>query len=42
MIEMRKHLASYTKGLPNSSKIRTELFKVKTADEARKLFGELN
>ncbi len=31
--EMRKHLGWYTKGLPNSSKIRVELFEIKNKNE---------
>lgn len=31
--EIRKHLGWYTKGLPNSAKIRAELFKLKNKDE---------
>lgn len=38
MVEMRKHLAAYTKGLPNASKLRQEIFKVTTPEEARAVF----
>ena len=33
--ELRKHLGWYTKGLPNSAKIRVELFRLKNKDEIR-------
>ncbi|UCE04960.1 MAG: tRNA dihydrouridine synthase DusB [bacterium] len=33
--EIRKHLGWYTKGLPNSAKIRAELFRLKNKDEIK-------
>jgi tRNA-dihydrouridine synthase B len=33
--ELRKHLGWYTKGLPDSAKIRAELFRLKNKDEIR-------
>jgi tRNA-dihydrouridine synthase B len=37
MIEFRKHLGWYTKGLPNGRVLRQELFEVSTLEEARLL-----
>ena len=38
IIEMRKHLAAYTKGLPDSAALRKKIFEVSTPEEARELF----
>ena len=37
IIEMRKHLAWYVKGLPRAKKIREELVKVKTLEEVQRI-----
>jgi tRNA-dihydrouridine synthase len=37
MIEFRKHLGWYTKGLPNGRYLRQELFEVRRLDEAERL-----
>ncbi|MGQ0561674.1 MAG: tRNA dihydrouridine synthase DusB [Gemmatimonadota bacterium] len=37
MIEFRKHLGWYTKGLPDGKKLREELFRVRTLEEAQVL-----
>jgi nifR3 family TIM-barrel protein len=37
IIEMRKHLAWYVKGLPRAKKIREELMKVKTLEEVQRI-----
>lgn len=37
IIEMRKHLAWYVKGLPRAKKIREELVKVKTLEEIQRI-----
>jgi tRNA-dihydrouridine synthase B len=37
MVEFRKHLGWYTKGLPNGRTLRTELFAVTRLDEAERL-----
>lgn len=35
MLEFRKHLGWYTKGLPDGRRLRQELFQVRTLEEAR-------
>ena len=35
MVEFRKHLGWYTKGLPDGKRLREELFRVRSLDEAR-------
>jgi tRNA-dihydrouridine synthase B len=40
MIEFRKHLGWYTKGLPDGKTLRQELFQVRTLVEAQELLGE--
>lgn len=37
MLEFRKHLGWYTKGLPDGKRLREELFKVRALSEAREL-----
>lgn len=37
MLEFRKHLGWYTKGLPDGKRLREELFRVRALDEARVL-----
>ncbi len=37
MLEMRKHLAAYVKGLPGAREIREQLVRVETLDEALKI-----
>lgn len=40
IIEMRKHLAAYTKGLPDSSSLRNKIFHVTTPEDACNLFAD--
>lgn len=35
MLDIRKHLASYIKGMPNAAKLRSELVRVESLDELR-------
>ncbi len=35
MLEFRKHLGWYTKGLPNGRTLRQDLFQVETLEQAR-------
>ena len=37
MIDFRKHLGWYTKGLPEGRRLRTELFQVRSLDEVETL-----
>src|SRR5690606_22591105 len=39
IIDFRKHLGWYTKGLPDGRKLRTELFQVETLEEVEALLG---
>lgn len=39
MLEMRKHLAAYIKGLPGARELREKLVRVETLEEARGLLG---
>lgn len=41
MLEMRKHLAWYVKGIPGASEFRQKLIKVETREEAMKLLTEV-
>ena len=41
MLEMRKHLAWYTAGLPGSSRLRNEMNNMQTIEELRELVGRL-
>lgn len=38
--EMRKHAAWYLKGMPGSTRVKTEIFKLNTSDEVRKILIE--
>jgi len=40
MIEFRKHLGWYTKGLPHASELRKRLFQVESITEAEGIFGD--
>ncbi len=40
LVEMRKHLCWYTKGLPESADLRKDLTKVETMDNIKKVFNE--
>ncbi len=40
LLEMRKHVAWYLHGLPGAARIRTEIFKTQSIDEAKKLLSE--
>jgi len=40
MLEMRKHLASYVKGIEGARELRAQLVRVETLAEAEKLLGE--
>ncbi len=38
--EARKHIAWYIKGLPNASRVKSEIFKISDADSARRVLTE--
>jgi tRNA-dihydrouridine synthase len=40
VIEFRKHLGWYTKGLPGAASLRERLFKVESMAEAAEIFGQ--
>ena len=37
MLDIRKHFASYIKGMPNAAKLRSELVRVESVDEVRRI-----
>ena len=41
IIEFRKHLLAYTKGLPNAKKLRTEAVKIENVKDVEKLISKL-
>ena len=40
MLDIRKHLASYIKGMPNSAKLRSQLVTVESLDEVRAILND--
>ena len=40
VVEFRKHLGWYTKGLPGSAELRARLFQVETMAEAEEIFSD--
>ena len=41
MLDIRKHLASYIKGMPNAAKLRSELVRVESVEEVRGILENL-
>jgi tRNA-dihydrouridine synthase B len=41
LVQLKKHLAWYSEGLPNAARTRPALFGARTADEAREIFWSL-
>ncbi len=41
MLEIRKHLAWYIKGIPNASNYRAELMQVQTPEEVQAILEKL-
>ena len=41
IIEFRKHLLAYTKGLPNAKKLRTEAVEIESVRDVERIVGEL-